>query len=88
VADLRLAVTGRVPPIRGIGYVVTADYVTADHGPYMAGPDFRTFYSVLTADGAQVPSPSYVPIDQFRVMVGLRFDFLTGADATGAGGVP
>jgi outer membrane receptor protein involved in Fe transport len=88
LADVRLALTGRVPSLRAVGYVVTADYTTADHGPYMAGPDFRTFYSVLTADGAQVPSPSYAPIDQFRVMVGLRFDFMTGAQGGSAGGMP
>jgi outer membrane receptor for ferrienterochelin and colicins len=89
LADLRLAVTGRVPLLpHGFGYSVTADYTTADHGPYMAGPDFRTFASVLTADGATLPSPSYAPIDQFRVMFGLRFDFLTGTRAVSAGGVP
>jgi hypothetical protein len=27
---------------------------------------------------ATLPRPGYVPIDQLRIMLGLRFDFLTG----------
>jgi hypothetical protein len=83
LADLRLAVTGRVPSLHAIGYSVTGDYVTASSAPYVAGPSFQEFQSTL-APGSVEPTLVPVPIDQFRVMVGLRFDFLTGG-ATGGG---
>jgi outer membrane receptor for ferrienterochelin and colicins len=84
LADLRLAVVGRVPSIHSVGYSVTADYVTASQGPYAAGPSLSSLQQVLAAAGNAFPNPGFAPIDQFRVMVGLRFDFLDGA-STGSG---
>jgi outer membrane receptor protein involved in Fe transport len=86
-ADLRLAVTGRVPSLHGVGYSLTADYSTASTGPYTAGPAFSSFDKVLIASGKSLPLPTFAPVDQFRVMIGLRFDFLNGPSGT-AGEVP
>ncbi len=83
MADLRLALTGRFPSLRGIGYAVTADYVTASSGPYVAGPSLSSLQRVLAATGNELPTPGFAPIDQFRVMVGLRFDFLNGPSSNG-----
>jgi outer membrane receptor protein involved in Fe transport len=82
LADLRLALSGRVPSVRAVGYSLTADYTTASTGPYMAGPSYLEFQRTL-APGAVEPTPVPVPIDQFRVMVGLRFDFLNGGASSG-----
>jgi outer membrane receptor for ferrienterochelin and colicins len=78
LVELRAAVSGRVPLVRGLSYVVTADYTTAASGPYTAGPNFAAFQSVLIGQATSYPPPGFAPIDQFRVMAGLRFDFLTG----------
>ena len=75
IADFHLAVTGRVPGIRELGYILTGDYLTASRGPYSAGPDFSLSSTVRASD--ELPAPSYVPIDQWRIMVGLRIDLLT-----------
>jgi outer membrane receptor protein involved in Fe transport len=79
LADFRLTLTGRVPGVRGLSYHASGDYITAKYGPYTAGPD-------LTALFGDARMPGFVPIDQFRVFVGLRYDFLTGARSPVQGG--
>jgi outer membrane receptor protein involved in Fe transport len=79
LADVRASLVGRVPGIHAVGYSLTADYISAASGPYMAGPDFNVFQA-FTGFGA-APAAAYVPIDQFRVMAGLRLDFLDNASA-------
>jgi outer membrane receptor protein involved in Fe transport len=74
LAELRAAVSGRLP-VRGVSYVVTADYTTAGHGPYTAGPNFDAFQTTILSTATSYPPPGFAPIDQFRVMAGLRFDF-------------
>jgi outer membrane receptor for ferrienterochelin and colicins len=86
-ADLRAVLTGRVPLVRGLAYVLAADYVTASHGPYTTGPALAANIPALMAEGATFPSPGFAPIDQKRVMLGLRFDFGTGRSSD-AGEVP
>jgi outer membrane receptor for ferrienterochelin and colicins len=76
--QLHAAVSGRVPLVRGLSYVVTADYTTASSGPYTAGPTFASFQSLVVGQSTSYPPPGFAPIDRFRVMVGLRFDVLTG----------
>jgi outer membrane receptor protein involved in Fe transport len=85
LADLRLAITGHIPSLHAIGYSVTGDYMTASTGPYIAGATFQEFSSTLAA-GSVEPTLIPVPIDQFRVMVGLRFDFLNGNTTAGGEG--
>ena len=77
LADLRAALTGRLP-LRGLGYSLTADYLTASHGPYTAGPTFGPATPLLFGSAVAFPSPGFAPIDQFRVMVGLRLDLWAG----------
>jgi hypothetical protein len=84
LADLRLAIVGRFPLLRAIGYSLTGDYTTASMGPYTAGPSFQSFQSNLIQTGAMLPTAGFAPVDQFRVMLGLRFDFLNGG-STGGG---
>ena len=76
LVQLRAAVSGRVPAVPGVSYVLTADYTTAGHGPYTAGPKFYTIQQAIDTGGHPQPPPGFAPIDQLRVMVGLRFDFL------------
>jgi hypothetical protein len=76
LVDLRAAVSGRIPAVRGASYAVTADYTTAGRGPYTAGPNFFSFQQAIAGTGTAYPPPGFAPIDQFRVMAGLRFDFL------------
>ena len=83
LADFRIAITGRVPKVPGLGYVLTGDYITADHSPYTAGPEYRAIPAVQSSL-AMLPAPGYAPIDQLRIMLGLRLDFLTGQAAQGA----
>jgi hypothetical protein len=61
--------------VRGVSYVVTADYTTAGRGPYTAGPSFLAFQTTILGGAISYPPPGFAPIDQFRAMVGLRFDF-------------
>lgn len=83
IADFHLAVTGRVPGIPELGYVLTADYLTAKHGPYTAGPDV-SFLPAVQARLDDLPAPGYAPNDQWRIMVGLRLDLLTGQPISNA----
>ena len=76
LADLRFTLSGKVPAVAGLSYRVSAEYVTASHGPYTAGPDLTLF-----VHSAALPTPGFAPIDQFRAFVGLRYDFAAGAQA-------
>jgi outer membrane receptor protein involved in Fe transport len=73
MADLHLAVTGRVPHLASLGYILTVDYLTASRGPYTAGPDLRSLPSTQSVL-EMLPAPGYAPVDQLRIMVGLRID--------------
>jgi outer membrane receptor protein involved in Fe transport len=66
LADIRLTLSGRIPGLRGLAYRLSAAYASASHGAYVAGP---------ATEGARMPMN---PVDQFRVLVGLRYDFFTG----------
>jgi outer membrane cobalamin receptor len=65
LATLRLTLSGPVPGDSGLGYRLSAAYATAASGPYVAGPSDATVAPVL------------VPVDRFRVFLGLRWDFGT-----------
>jgi outer membrane cobalamin receptor len=76
LAVLRGTLSGSVPKIVGLAYRLTASYATAAHGPYAGGP--RLDASLPTRG---LPTgPSLVPIDRFSVILGLRYDFLTGGE--------
>ena len=62
--ELRAAVSGGLP-IEGLSYRLTANYSFLDVGPYAVG--------ATPADGGE---RSLLPIDRFRIGVGLQFDLL------------
>jgi outer membrane receptor for ferrienterochelin and colicins len=64
---LHLTVSGPIPVLAGLSYRVTGFYSTTDREPYRIRPDIGPS-SVYT-------SPSLVPIDRARVMVGLQYEF-------------
>ena len=62
--ELRAAVSGELP-IDGLSYRFTANYSFLDSGPYAVG--------ATPADGS---ARQLLPIDQFRLGVGLQYDLL------------
>jgi outer membrane receptor for ferrienterochelin and colicins len=62
---LRATVSGEMPGVRGLSYRVTGFYSTTSHEPYLAGPD--------VPPSPQYASPSLVPIDRARVIVGFEY---------------
>ena len=72
LVELRGTLTGPVPSVPGLSYRLAANYATSSEGPYVVG-------ARQSAGGSGLP-PALNPIDTFSVIVGLRYDFLTGAD--------
>ncbi len=62
--ELRAALSGLLP-LDGLSYRLTTNYAALNVGPYAVGPD--------PADGGPRP---LVPVDRFRVSLGLQYDFL------------
>jgi outer membrane receptor for ferrienterochelin and colicins len=81
LAEFRATLSGRLPALTGLSYRISAAYATASRGAYTVGP------GVSAATSAPQPA-ELVPIDQFRVFFGLRYDFLTGAEASTSGEQP
>lgn len=65
--ELRATVSGDVPGVRGLSYRVGANWAAVDHGPYVVGP----IQDRTAGDRAQL-----VPVDTFRAMAGLQYDWL------------
>ncbi|HZU81980.1 MAG TPA: TonB-dependent receptor [Polyangiaceae bacterium] len=65
--DLQLTLTGAVPGVSGLSYRLAGFWTTADHEPYLAGPN--------VSPSAQYTSPSLVPVERTRVVVGLEYRF-------------
>lgn len=64
-AEIRGTVTGKVPVPKGLGYRVSASYTTTDVGQYIAGNE----------RGINRTPLNRIPIDDFKVFFGLRYDF-------------
>jgi hypothetical protein len=64
VLELRAALTGDVPCVRGLSYRATASYAFESTGPYVIGP---------IQDGSSGAAPTLNPVDRFRVGVGLHW---------------
>lgn len=60
--ELRAALSGRLP-IEGLSYRLSANYAMRDRGPYGVG--------AYPADGSPRP---LIPVDPFRIGVGLQYD--------------
>jgi outer membrane receptor for ferrienterochelin and colicins len=65
LVELRATVSGPVPKLRGLSYRASANWASAARGPYVVGP---------TQDIRSGPVAELVPIDRFRVTVGLQYD--------------
>ncbi len=61
-----LTVSGPIPWVRGLSYRVSGYYASTDREPYHFGPQI--------APSPQTPTPSYVPIDRARALVGLTYE--------------
>jgi outer membrane receptor for ferrienterochelin and colicins len=77
LAEFRFTLSGVLPAVSGLSYRLSAAYTTAAESAYVVGP---TPGFVFTEGPA-----SFAPVDQFRVFVGLRYDFLTGTSAEDTG---
>ena len=72
--EVRLSLTGEVPKVGGLRYAVSGNYaVGATRMPYVVGP-----YQSATNGPVPMYVPELVPIERFRVMIGLQYDFFTG----------
>jgi outer membrane receptor for ferrienterochelin and colicins len=79
--DLRFTLSGRFPFVPGMTYRASTEYISAARGPYAAGPAPLVTTSTW-------PAPDFAPIDQYRVMVGLRFDLFGESSQTGKAEMP
>jgi outer membrane receptor for ferrienterochelin and colicins len=78
-AEVRGTVTGPFPVLRvlrGLSYRLSANYAFTDRGPYVVGP-FQTgpVGAVPTSLQKSPTTPLLNPIEQFRLTVGLQYDF-------------
>jgi hypothetical protein len=65
--QFRFTLSGALPMVKGLSYRASADYAVSNRNPYVVGP--------VQATTAQQPSAQLVPVDTFRVAVGLQYDF-------------
>lgn len=65
--ELRAALTGPIPFVKGLSYRVTANYAFADRGPYVVGPE-------QVYEGFNTRSPQLLPLDTFRTGILLQYD--------------
>jgi hypothetical protein len=75
--ELRVTLSGSVPGIKGLSYRLGANWALARSGPYIVGPlqDPKLQPCIVSLSCAP-PQPQLVPVDPFRVMGGLQYDFL------------
>jgi outer membrane receptor protein involved in Fe transport len=78
LAEFRFTLSGRVPGLTGLGYRASGTYASASHGPYIAGPN-----SGITLLNVVPQRLSEVPIDQYSVFFGLRYDFAGESSTAG-----
>jgi outer membrane receptor for ferrienterochelin and colicins len=69
--DLRLTLSGYVPGLRGLSYRLSANYVTASHSPYVAGPT----QTVDTSAPGPRPYAELAPVNRFTTFLTLQYDF-------------
>ena len=71
LAELRATLSAPVPGVSGLSYRASAALAIGSAEAYAAGP-------VATNAGDVARAAVLVPVDRFRVFVGLRYDFFTG----------
>jgi hypothetical protein len=77
LAEFRATLSGPVPGLTGLSYRLSGAFATAAHAAYIVGPDSTGGIGVQDTPRRA----DLLPIDQFRMFVGLRYDFL-GDDAS------
>jgi outer membrane cobalamin receptor len=76
LGELRATLSGPVPPIHGLSYRASANYVLTDRGAYVIGPFQNGEAVALPTDPRTYPtSPALNPIDRFRASVAVFYDF-------------
>jgi outer membrane receptor protein involved in Fe transport len=80
LVELRATLTGVIPGIKGLSYRATANYAFAAHGPYVIGPvqtgiDTQHRDPVTGEIKVRDRPAELIPVDRFRVGVGLQYDF-------------
>jgi outer membrane receptor protein involved in Fe transport len=73
MAEIRGTLSAPFPGVPGLSYRASAAVALGSSLAYAAGPG-------STGAGISVPAAALVPVDPFRVFVGLRYDFLTGSE--------
>jgi hypothetical protein len=66
LAELRAALSGPAPFVPHLSYRASANYAFGAGAPYASGP--------LTHATPEAPQQALVPLDRFRVTVGLAYD--------------
>jgi hypothetical protein len=62
--------------LKGLSYRASADYAVASRGAYVVGPLQGLYiYDQAFGYGNFKGAPELNPVDQFRVTVGLQYDF-------------
>jgi len=72
--ELRGTVSGPLGFVKGLSYRGSANYAFASRGAYVIGPN-QGINLNPTGVGDYYGPPERIPVDQFRVMVGLQYDF-------------
>lgn len=68
--QLKLTLTGDVQPVKGLSYRIGADFNTASHVPYTAGPN----QWVDITDPAR-PGAHLTPVNRLSAFAGLQYEF-------------
>lgn len=65
--ELRATVSGPVPGVKGLTYRLSANWAFASSAPYVVGPAQDASYNL---------APQLAPVDPFRAVLGVQYDFL------------
>lgn len=71
--EARLTLLGVIPKVEHLSYRLVVNYAVSDRGPYTVGP-LMAVSSSQTQTFEQTP-PRLIPVDRFRVTLGLQLDF-------------
>jgi outer membrane receptor for ferrienterochelin and colicins len=72
--ELRGTLSGPLPVVKGLSYRISANYAFTDSGPYVIGPH-QNGYRQVPGGEVVVQQAQLIPIDRFRTVVGLQYDF-------------
>jgi outer membrane receptor for ferrienterochelin and colicins len=73
--EVRGTVSGPIPLVKGLSYRGSANYAFSSQGAYVIGPSQGVDLSEGGNVGQFSGPPERSPVDRFRVMMGLQYDF-------------